>query len=379
CEDEDERRSFLDNLLYASAAQDNRCLVILTMRADFYHKCAAYDSLAARMSSHQYLVGPMSDENLKEAIEGPATLVGVKVEPELLDRMIEEVRNQPGSLPLLEYALLEVWKRRSGDTMTLIDYQKSGGVKGALAKKAESIFSGMSTERQKIVRRLMLRLTQPGQGTEDTRRRAALSEMITPSDSRSDIEAVVSEFTNARLLTTSRDESEAIVDVSHEALIRGWPKLRNWVDEDRVGLVLHHRLAENAKEWISANRDKELLYRGAKLWEALDWQKRSTVDLSPTEREFLDSSEQELKRQKSMKRLQVAMVTAGIAVVILALVAIRFEWYSKYKERMEARQEIELLETNMVEIPAGEFLMGSEAGDDEEKPVHPVKIGSFRM
>ena len=379
CQDEAERRSFLDNLLYASAAQDNRCVVILTMRADFYHKCLPYEGLAARMSAHQYGVGPMSEENLREAIEGPARLVGVKVEPELLDRMIEEVRNQPGSLPLLEYALLEVWKRRSGKTMTLIDYQKSGGVKEALAKKAESIFSGMSAERQKIVRRLMLRLTQPGQGTEDTRRRATLSELSSPSDSSSDIEAVVGEFTDARLLTMSRDEREPIVDVSHEALIRGWPKLRNWVDEDRAGLLIQHRLAENAKEWISANRDKELLYRGAKLREALDWQKRSTVELSPTEREFLHFSEQELKRQKSLKRVQVSLITAGIALVILALVAIRFEWYSKYKERLEARQEIELLEKNMVEIPAGEFLMGSEVGDDDEKPVHRVNIGAFKI
>jgi formylglycine-generating enzyme required for sulfatase activity/energy-coupling factor transporter ATP-binding protein EcfA2 len=379
CQDEAERRRFLDNLLYASAAQDNRCLVILTMRADFYHKCLPYEGLAARMSAHQYGVGPMSDENLREAIEGPARLVGVKVEPELLDRMIEEVRNQPGSLPLLEYALLEVWKRRSGNTMTLLDYEKSGGVKEALAKKAESIFSGMSAERQKIVMRLMLRLTQPGQGTEDTRRRATLSELSSPSDSLSDIEAVVGEFTDARLLTMSRDDREPIVDVSHEALIRGWPKLRNWVDEDRAGLLIQHRLAENAKEWISANRDQELLYRGKRLQEALDWQKKSTANLSAAERDFLETSERSHQSDRTKRRVTFSVIGVAAVVLISYLSLLISRVYSDYKQDQEKKRVIEAMQKDFIQIPGGVFVMGSTDGEEDEKPPHSVTIQPFEI
>ena len=379
CQDEADRRSFLENLLYASAAQDNRCLVILTMRADFYHKCAAYDSLAARMSSHQYLVGPMSDENLREAIEGPARLVGVKVEPELLDRMIEEVRNQPGSLPLLEYALLEVWKQRRGDTMTLLDYDRSGGVREALARKAESIYQALSPARKEIVRRVMLRLTQPGKGTEDTRRRAALREMISQTDGFSEVEAVVKQFTDERLLTTNRDERESIVDVSHEALIRGWPRLRGWVDEDRAGLLIQHRLTEAAREWINANRDQELLYRGAKLREALDWQKVRVADLAGDEREFLERSER-LRRSDSTKRKVVISVIGVAAVVLISFLSLVFYGgYSVYKEDQEKKRVIEAMQKEFIQIPGGQFVMGSSDGDDYEKPPHGVTIKPFEI
>jgi formylglycine-generating enzyme required for sulfatase activity/energy-coupling factor transporter ATP-binding protein EcfA2 len=379
CQDEDERRSYLENLLYASSAQDNRCLVILTMRADFYHKCAGYDSLAARMSSHQYLVGPMSDENLKEAIEGPARLVGVKVEPELLDRMIEEVRNQPGSLPLLEYALLEVWKQRSGNTMTLRDYDRSGGVREALANKAESIYQGLSPARKEIVRRLMLRLTQPGQGTEDTRRRAALSEMISQTDGLSEVEAVVSQFTEQRLLTTSGNEREGIVDVSHEALIRGWPRLRGWVDENRTGLLIQHRLTEASREWNNANRDPELLYRGPRLQEALDWQKKSTADLADAEREFLESSERSRQSDRTKRRVAFSVIGVAAVVSISFLSLVIFGVYSVYKEDQEKKRVIEAMQQDFIQIPGGVFVMGSTDGEDYEKPPHRVTIQPFEI
>src|SRR5262249_53459175 len=153
-----------------------------------------------------YLVGPMAEENLRQAIEEPARQAGLKVEPELLAEMLAEVRNQPGTLPLLEYALLEVWKRKRDGWLTLKGYRESGGVKEALSKRAETIYESLSANQQEIVQRVMLRLTQPGEGTDDTRRRARMSELATRNDECEAVAEVVNALTDARLLTTSKDE-----------------------------------------------------------------------------------------------------------------------------------------------------------------------------
>lgn len=282
CRDDDERARFLDNLLYASAALDGRSVVVLTMRADFYYKCAAHGGLAARIAAHQYLVGPMAEENLRQAIEEPARLAGLQVEPELLAEMLAEVCHQPGALPLLEYALLEVWRRKRDGRLTLKGYRESGGVKEALAQRAETIYAALSARQQEIVQRVMLRLTQPGEGTDDTRRRARMSELATRHDERAAVAEVVSTLTDARLLTTSQDEQtqDRVVDVSHEALIRGWPRLRQWVEEDRAGLRTLLRLNEAAQEWQREQRDEGLLYRGARLAVAWEWRARNEAKLN---------------------------------------------------------------------------------------------------
>src|SRR5262249_13400535 len=157
---------------------------------------------------------------------------------------------QPGVLPLLEHALLELWQRRRGDLLTLAGYQESGGVEGAVAKRADDIFSGLTQSQRELTRRMFLRLTQPGEGTEDTRRRAQLTELAT-QDAQDDLDTLLGRLVDARLLMTSRDEADGgeVVEVAHEALIRGWPKLRGWIEEDRAGLRLHRRLTEAAHEW----------------------------------------------------------------------------------------------------------------------------------
>ena len=318
CQDDAERIRFLDNLLYASAALDGRSIVVLTMRADFYYKCAAHGGLSARIAAHQYLVGPMAEENLRQAVEEPARLVGLKIEPELLAQALAEVSNQPGTLPLLEYALLEVWKRRREGRLTLKAYRESGSVKEALAQRAESVFKALSPNRQEIVQRVMLRLIQLGEGTDDTRRRARMSEMLTRTDEREIVAEVINTLANERLLTMSADEQaqDQLVDVSHEALIRGWPRLRNWVEEDRAGLRTLLRLNDAAQEWRRRKHDEGLLYRGARLADALEWQARNEGKLSELEREFLIVSEalkvrEEEEREATQRReLEAALKLA---------------------------------------------------------------------
>jgi hypothetical protein len=203
CSDEKERASFLGNLLYASSIPDGQSTVLLTMRADFLPKCAAWPDLAARVAAQQFLVSPMDADMLRQAIEEPARRVSLGFEAGLVDTILGDVASEPGALPLLEHALLELWKRRRDHTLTLDGYRESGGVEGAIAKTAEEIFNSFTPYEQAIVRRIMLRLTQLGEGTEDTRRRATIDEIVTTSSEVDAVERVVKAMADARLLTTT--------------------------------------------------------------------------------------------------------------------------------------------------------------------------------
>jgi energy-coupling factor transporter ATP-binding protein EcfA2 len=203
CNDEKERASFLRNLLYASSIPDGQSTVLLTMRADFLPKCGASPDLAARVAAQQFLVSPMDADMLRQAIEEPARRVRLGFEPGLVDIILGDIASEPGALPLLEHALLELWKRRRDHTLTLDGYRESGGVKGAIAKTAEEIFKTFNAVEQAIVRRIMLRLTQLGEGTEDTRRRATVDEVITTSSEADAVEHVIKAMADARLLTTT--------------------------------------------------------------------------------------------------------------------------------------------------------------------------------
>jgi hypothetical protein len=203
CHDDAERTAFVAALLYAAGFPEGRSVVVLTLRADFYAKCAAYPELAAAISAHQFLVSPMHEDELRQAIEAPAHRVGLELEEGLVPTILDDVASQPGALPLLQHALLELWERRRGTMLTLEAYRESGGVEGALARRADAVYDGLTPEQQEIARGILLRLTQPGEGTEDTRRRAALDELIPRTDQREAVERVIGLLSEARLLTTS--------------------------------------------------------------------------------------------------------------------------------------------------------------------------------
>ena len=226
-------------------------MVVATMRADFYPRLAEHADVAQLASTNQFLVAPLDEEGLRQAIEEPARMAGLELEAGLVDTILEEVEHQPGALPLLEHALLELWRRRRGTMLTLEGYREAGGVSGALALRADAVYASLTAEQRGLARRTFMRLTQPGDGTEDTRRRAALSELRAEPDAAEDVDEVVRALVDARMLTTGGDDDERWVDVSHEALIRGWPLLRDWLDDDRAGLRVHRRLTEAAQRMAS--------------------------------------------------------------------------------------------------------------------------------
>jgi WD40 repeat protein/class 3 adenylate cyclase/energy-coupling factor transporter ATP-binding protein EcfA2 len=310
CRDEAARRGFVDPLVAAATARESRCVVALALRADFYGRCTAHPELAAELADSQVLVGPMTDEELRRAVVEPARRVGCVVEPGLPETILEDVAAEPGALPLAPTPLLETWERRRGRSLTLTAYAETGGVRGAVARLADGVFDGFDQAEQAVARGVFLRLTEPGEGVDDLRRRAHREEL--GDDPVTD--RVLGVLVARRLVIAD----QGTVEVAHEALLREWPRLRAWLEEDREGRRLHRQLGEAAADWVAHHRDPEQLYRGARLAAALDWARSHAPDLNQREREFLDAGRAHHERQLRRARRTTA-VLAGL--LVLALVA----------------------------------------------------------
>jgi len=295
CQDEIERIGYINNLLHAALLPDGKGVILIVLRADFYAHCARFENLRQALAQHQEFIGPMSNEDLRRAIEEPARRGHWDFEPGLVDLLLHDVGAEPGrvpepgALPLLEHALLTTWQRRRGRTLTLSGYTASGGVGGAIAETAESVFYDQLEPAQRLIaRQIFLRLTELGGDptSSGTRRRVTFDELISRPEDRQMVQEVLQTLADSRLITTDQDSAE----VAHEALIREWPTLRTWLEEDRERLRLHRRLANAAQEWELLGRDPEGLYRGARLAQSLEWSALHSGELNSLERAFLDAS-----------------------------------------------------------------------------------------
>ena len=357
CRSEAERSAFINNLLTATSDEDGHAIVLITLRADFYTHCANYLPLREALAQHQEYIGAMSDEEMRRAIEEPARRGRWEFEPGLVDLILHDVGHEPGALPLLSHALLETWQRRQGRTMTLSGYTSAGGVRGAIAETAETIFTDQFTHQQQVIaRRIFLRLTELGDetATGDTRRRATIQELISKPEEADATQAVLKSLADARLVTTSEDS----VQVAHEALIREWPTLRSWLEDNREGLRLHRQLIDASQEWLAAQRESDMLFRGARLAQAREWAVMHAEDMNALEREFLEASitfseqeaaereaarqreleaarklaenerqraEEGIKSSRRLKRRALMLGAAGALSVLLAVIAV-FAW-----------------------------------------------------
>ena len=296
CQSQAERQAFVDNLM-AAVETDGPTVVVISLRADFYAHCGQFAPLREMLEKRQVYIGPMSAEELRQAMTEPAQRAGWAFEQGLVEFLLQEVGDEPGALPLLSHALLETWQRRRGHTLTFGGYSESGGVRGAIAQTADQVLQGLEPEQQAIARNIFLRLTELGEGTQETRRRAKLAELVPRPEDVPAVETVLQTLADTRLITTGEDT----VEVAHEALIREWPTLRGWLEEDREGLRIHRHLTEAAQEWERIDRDPGELYRGARLATASEWAAEHADELNPLEREFLETS-QELARRREAER-----------------------------------------------------------------------------
>lgn len=330
CKDPLTRQIYVDNLMSAVATPGSVNLLI-SLRADFYSHCSQYDSLRGRLADFQVYIGPMDENEMRKAIEQPALLHGLILEPEMVNLILDDVGKESGALPLLSHALLETWRRREGQVMKTAGYLASGRVQGAIAQTAEQVYQNLRPEHQTIAHNIFLRLTELGEGTEDTSRKVALQELVINDFTRSDEHHVLGILTRERLVTTS----DGFVEVAHEALIRGWPRLQGWLNDNREGLRQHWKLREAALDWDSHGRNYSYLYEGARLSVMEEWLPKAIQPLTELERAFVDASilrrEQEIAKEKKIQQSQLDLErkradeqTRRVQVIRKALIGIVF-------------------------------------------------------
>ncbi len=294
---------------------------LIGVRADFYGELSANADLADAVAENQVLLGPMRDDDLRRAICEPARLAGLRLEPGLIDLVLRDVAGEPGALPLMSHALRETWERRDGRTLTVEAYEESGGVSSAVARTADAVADRTPEGDRPLLRSVFLRLTEIGDEVEDARRRVPIEELVPEGDSPDAVRAMLDRLADARLVTLG----EGTAEVAHEVLIRRWPTLRRWLEEDRVGIRLHRRLSDASRLWDAAGREPADLYRGTRLDAALEWARSNRELLNETERSFLNASVDEAARAQrrqveANRRLRIALSAAG--VLLLAAVGL---------------------------------------------------------
>ena len=275
CEDVQERRDFLERL----AHEATRRPVILTLRGDRLAQVTEHAGFSRLVERGLHLVGALDEAALREAVSAPAQQAGLILEPGLVDLLVREVGDDPGALPLLSHVLLETWRRREGNTLTLDGYHATGGIHGAVAQSAELLYGRMDSEQRHLLRDLVLRLVLPGIDGEAIR--TQVPRRLIVSDDRH--EQMIQMLVDARLVTSD----EGVLEITHEALARAWPRLRGWLDDDVEGQRIRHHLSGAADAWETLERPESELYRGVRLTRALDWQSRTDLALTATDRAFL--------------------------------------------------------------------------------------------
>jgi WD40 repeat protein/DNA-binding SARP family transcriptional activator len=306
---EPERHALVDALVEAAWDPDRRAVVLLALRADFFGRLAAYPELADLIGPNHVLLGPMTTGELRRAIEGPAEQTGLSIQPVLVDALVDDVAGEPGGLPLLSTALLDLWRRREGSALTLAAYERTGGVRGAVGRHAEAAFRSLGEDDQRLARRILMRLVDGGGAEPVTRRRATRAELEADDEA---VARVLGALVERRLLVTGGETVELV----HEALLERWPRLAAWVDEDAQGRQLHRHLNQAAADWDAADRDAGELYRGARLAAALEWAEAAggVAGLNRLEEAFL--AESRAAAARSNRRLR-----AYLAVAVLLLLA----------------------------------------------------------
>jgi serine/threonine protein kinase/DNA-binding SARP family transcriptional activator/WD40 repeat protein len=323
--DEEIRRRFLDGLTELAADSRARVRVVVTMRADFLDHPLRYPEFGELFKTGMVAVTFPSDDDLADAIEVPAGAAGVRFEPGLVSRIIADVRDQPGGLPLLQYALTELFAARTTDLLTAQTYEATGGVVGALGRRAEELWEQLGERGRAAARHVFLRLVTVDAGGQDTRRRVRRRELRQLELDASAVDEILRRYGEHRLLTFDRDPvtRSPTVEIAHEALLTQWERLAAWVDERREDLVLHRRLLEAVSEWDDSGRHTGYLPREGRLVQFEDWARTTDLALSSDEKTFLEQGrrEEDERRARAARRRRLVLAGFAFAAVVAALLA----------------------------------------------------------
>jgi len=326
CPDAELQKAFIDELLATLEAHKARrnpsSVILVTLRADFMGQALAYRPFADALQEASLLMGPMTRQELHMAIEKPAEMQGAVFEPGLVERILDDVGEKAGNLPLLQFTLTQLWEQQTDGWLTHANYEGMGSVEGALAAYADRVYAGLEADEQERARRALVQLVQPGEGTEDTRRVATREELGDESWK------LIQYLADRRLVVTGRDAAgNETTEVVHEALIQKWGRFQEWMNADRLFRAWQERLRGSQRQWQESGQDEGALLSGAPLAVAQNWVSERGAELSPPELGYIQASQaQQSQRQKALERRRqrtiLALVTGLVLVTVLGVIAL---------------------------------------------------------
>lgn len=329
--DDQPRRKFLGALASAVAEPGSQITVVLALRADYYDRPLLHPEFAQVFIPGVVNVLPMTPSELEVVVVGPAERAGVAVEPALLAELVADAADRPGTLPLLEFALTELFDQKTKPALTLEGYRALGGIRGVLSRSAEGLYGALNSDERQVAMQVFLRLVQLGHGTTESRRRLALSELASIEIDPVVLSKVLETFGARRLLSFDREPAtdQATIEVAHESLFREWDRLAGWIDRHRVALQRFETFMAAAEEWETSGRNEDYLLTGTRLAEFETWAHDGTLPMTERQKEFLAAglarrqAEQEAERARAEaerrleRRARWRLAALGVAVAVL--------------------------------------------------------------
>lgn len=328
------RRQFIRNLEVALEDPHHRVVVVIALRADFYERLLDFPEFGERLGAGVVNAVPLLPDELEAAAERPAAVAGAHLEPKLLTRLLTDVAGQTGALPLFQFTLTELFDRRRDTTLTLGAYEEMGGVGGAITRRAEDLYQTFDQGQKAAAKQLFLRLVTINDIGAWSRRRVAASEIVNLAVDTVDLQTVLNGFGRYRLLTFDRDPvtGSSIIEVAHEALLHVWSRLAGWIEEGREDVVRHALLTAAIAEWAESGRGEGYLLVGERLAGYERWAEHSTLTLSKSEAEYLETSVAVRERNKEAEAIRTAreskldrqakrrLIGMGVATLLLVIV-----------------------------------------------------------
>jgi len=335
---EEERVAFLNLLTHAATVENGRVILLFSMRSDFVSNCAIYPQLNAMLNQQFIQIGAMQPDELVSAIAQPALRVGLHIDPDLIAQVINDMKGEPGALPLMQFTLKDLFDARQAKggliALTLNDYIQRGGIQKSLERHADAAFAKLGNNEQELARAIFGGLIEIGRGIQDTRRTALFDELIPSNAKAADIEVVIQKLADARLITTG----ENTVTLAHEKLIDAWPWLKKLVNENRDVITLQNEIAADAKEWDEHKRDSSYLYSGARLGFAQEQVTAKRIRLNLLAKGFIDEGINAREAERKTKESSRRRVTSGlISGIVVALVLAGFAFYQLFRAQEQAK------------------------------------------
>jgi WD40 repeat protein/energy-coupling factor transporter ATP-binding protein EcfA2 len=371
---EDERVAFLNLLTHAATVENGRVTVLFTMRSDFVANCATYPRLNALLNERFLQVGAMQPDELVSAIARPALQVGLRIDPDLIAQIMNDMQNEPGALPLMQFALKDLFDAQQAKgnliALTLTDYLARGGLRQALERHADAEFATLDATEQQLARAIFSGLIEIGRGREDTRRTALFDELIPTQADEASVATVVRKLADARLVTVDvrvQVRETRTVTLAHERLIDAWPWLRKLVDENRDAIALQNQIAEDAREWEQHGRDASYLYAGARLATAREKLAARKLTLSELAQSFIDAgiATEEAARRRRQRLTQIlvgGLATIALVFALLAWLAFSAQQLAVAEQKLSRSRELAALAINQInDFPERALLIALEA------------------